>query len=266
MTMRMTRRANAGSRFGRRKEWLAFTLIEMLVVIAIIAILSSMVMAGFGAFQVKGAKNRLLAECQELDFAINNYKAKTGSFPPDNQYNSALSPLVYELGGSVYNPADPLLGGNPSFRRLSDPAATANLFNTNDVLQIFGPPTLGFLNSSDVTNQIKHVKELGPDKVGEVAYGKYRVNLLRTPKSISAGTNYYYIDFSGASPATNLLNNNTPNAGRMTDLNGEFVNVWHYRTTPPIHNSGGFDLWTVVVFGKQTNIICNWQRQPIKVN
>src|SRR4051812_40318439 len=99
---------------GRKGER-AFTLIELLVVIAIIGLLAGMVLMLSGASTAAGRRSRIKAELTRLQTAIEDYKAVTGNYPPDNQ-NSNLgnddvtkyhercgkNPLFYELSGCTF--------------------------------------------------------------------------------------------------------------------------------------------------------------------
>ncbi len=81
----------------RRRAARAFTLIELLVVIAIIALLAALVAYLLPGVASKKVRARVIAEMRGLETVINQYKAKTGFYPPDNTNNSGLPPLFYEL-------------------------------------------------------------------------------------------------------------------------------------------------------------------------
>lgn len=70
----------------------AFTLVEMLTVMAVIAILASLVLAVNGFVQRKAAVNRAEGEIAALSAAIENYKADNGSVPRDEETTDKLSP------------------------------------------------------------------------------------------------------------------------------------------------------------------------------
>ncbi|MBU6399025.1 MAG: type II secretion system GspH family protein [Verrucomicrobia bacterium] len=87
-----------------------FTLIEMLVVIAIIGILASLVLAVAGQASVKMRLNRVRTELSQYETAIETYKAKLGSYPPDHvvpiasnpkNVNPTINQLFYELTGTT---------------------------------------------------------------------------------------------------------------------------------------------------------------------
>lgn len=62
----------------------AFTLVEMLVVIAIIGVLAALVLTGVGVAVKRRDVSRVEAELRKLELLINTYKDKWGSYPPDN--------------------------------------------------------------------------------------------------------------------------------------------------------------------------------------
>lgn len=82
---------------ARRRD--AFTLIEMLVVIAVIGILAAMIIGIFPGVMEKRARSRVRAELMSLTVAIENFKHDQGFYPADNKNSTAGSPLFYELVG-----------------------------------------------------------------------------------------------------------------------------------------------------------------------
>ena len=83
----------------------AFTLIELLIVISIIAILASLVLAAAGSVQKKGARSRTESEISAVAAALESYKADNGDYPSNSSANSSLN-LVTNLmpsgGGKIY--------------------------------------------------------------------------------------------------------------------------------------------------------------------
>jgi len=62
----------------------AFTLIELLIVMAIIIILGGLILATAGYVQNKGKRSRAEAEIAALSAALENYKADNGVYPSDS--------------------------------------------------------------------------------------------------------------------------------------------------------------------------------------
>lgn len=82
----------------------AFTLIELLIVIAIIAILASLVLAAAGSVQKKGARSRAEAEIKAVEAALESYKSDNGDYPSNSLAGSAnlVSALMPTNGGKIY--------------------------------------------------------------------------------------------------------------------------------------------------------------------
>jgi prepilin-type N-terminal cleavage/methylation domain-containing protein len=90
------RRGSAGTPSARRS---AFTLVELLVVIGIIAMLAALVTPAVMRAQATARNAAIKAEIDMLHMAIMNYKNEYGSFPPcsDSTSYSASGPAVKHL-------------------------------------------------------------------------------------------------------------------------------------------------------------------------
>ena len=96
-------------RCGRRYN--AFTLIELIVVVSIIAVLSALVLSTAGYARKKGARARAETEIAAMSAACENYKADNGVYPRDPTANTATDKLNAKTDGNpVLNPVPP----NPS--------------------------------------------------------------------------------------------------------------------------------------------------------
>src|SRR5258705_4567483 len=80
-----------------------------MVVIAIMAILASLVLPIGSVIRKKRIISRTQAEAKLLETAIERYKFKFGHYPPDNPNNLDQNPLFYELQGTTAT------GGGTSF-------------------------------------------------------------------------------------------------------------------------------------------------------
>lgn len=64
-----------------KKLQLGFTLIEIMIVIAIIGILSAATLVGLGAFRSSGADTRRTSDLTQIQNALELYFTKNGSYP-----------------------------------------------------------------------------------------------------------------------------------------------------------------------------------------
>jgi type II secretory pathway pseudopilin PulG len=71
----------------------AFTLIELLIVIAIIIVLAGLVLSTVGYVQKKGARSRAETEIAAMSAACESYKADNGIYPRDNTTNQYTDTL-----------------------------------------------------------------------------------------------------------------------------------------------------------------------------
>ncbi len=211
----------------------AFTLVEMLVVIAVIATLAAMIFPAFGALKRKATIQKAQTELKLVASAITDYKHQYGHYPPDNPWNPITNGLYFELLGTVQT------GVNPNFifeTKNGDakiPAAS--------VSGTFGQG--GFVNCTkgggDDNAQAakKFLVELKPAQYGEIAPG---IRLL--------ACSVKWPD-----------NNSSP------ILTSPGLNPWRYVSSNPTNNSGEFDLWVDILVGNQTNRISNWSDKPLIV-
>jgi prepilin-type N-terminal cleavage/methylation domain-containing protein len=70
----------------------AFTIVELLVVMAIILVLAGLVLATSSYVHNKGARSRAEAEIAAMSAALENYKADNGVYPSDSTKTDLLSP------------------------------------------------------------------------------------------------------------------------------------------------------------------------------
>ena len=80
-TSRGVRRAERLTNCSCGRRYNAFTLIELIVVVSIIAVLSALVLSTVGYARKKGARARAETEIAAMSAAIENYKSDNGIYP-----------------------------------------------------------------------------------------------------------------------------------------------------------------------------------------
>ena len=221
---------------NRRRAGGGFTLIELLVVIAIIGILAALIFPAAGAIKKRVIISRTQTELDQVVVAIDLYKERIGSYPPDNpvligpgRYNYATNQLYYELVGTRLN----AIGAIYEALEGNDQLSAANLTAS------FGAGVSGFVNCTKAGGDEgiaarNFLKALKPAQTGWVTNGGIPLRLLTCS---------------------------------VTWPNGPFqtINPWRYNSSNPTNSPGSYDLWVDVIIAGKTNRIGNWRRQPLPV-
>ncbi len=228
----------------------AFTLIELLVVISIMALLAALTIPVVHSVKRQQYIRNVQAEMQQLETALENYKAKYGFYPPSNQITptnsyapmdrSQFSQLYYELSGTtlVTN------GGTAYFQTLDG----SSLIKVTDVNTAYG--VNGFINCS---------KGSGEDAV---AAKNFMSGL--TAKQINTQVTNNFIQ-----TAMLVTSVGGPDANYQP-LNAQGLNPFRY-VCPGVNNPNSYDLWVQLSIGStssgvntftKTNkyLISNWNK------
>jgi prepilin-type N-terminal cleavage/methylation domain-containing protein len=220
----------------------AFTLIELLAVIAIIGVLAALIVGGAGLAKVKGAESRVRAELERLTTAIESYKAAVGYYPPDNvvrrspyvEVNPVTNQLYYELLGTIYF-KDSKEFQTARGRDVITEAQARQWFNTD-----------GFVNSVKSTgNTVADAKKV-KDFLGSLKPDQKAV--------ISPSANVLVLAVPVPWPRNR---SDQP----VRDVPG--LNPWRYVSTNPTNNPGRFDLWAEIFVGGKIKVLSNWRKEPV---
>lgn len=101
----------------KRKKLGGFTLVEMLIVIAIIAILSTMILRGVGGALPKSRDARRMGDLKNVQSSLEVYYNKTGTYPnitasDPTGWQTLESTISGVLGSNFKLPRDPSGGTN----------------------------------------------------------------------------------------------------------------------------------------------------------
>ena len=92
-----------------KRRYKAFTLIELIVVVGIIAILSALILSTVGYARKKAARSRAETEIAAMSAACESYKADNGVYPANSDTNAlnaqtSLNPSGYQAASlQLYN-------------------------------------------------------------------------------------------------------------------------------------------------------------------
>jgi prepilin-type N-terminal cleavage/methylation domain-containing protein len=127
----------------------AFTLIELLTVIAIIALLAALITWGTTAAGSRKVETRVKTELAGFELAIEDYHKNYGFYPPSNSNDVTLPPLYYELTGTEPSPAAKTffsfagsMNTNKNFMRELK-SGSYEVFSGNEELRAFVVPYKG---------------------------------------------------------------------------------------------------------------------------
>lgn len=222
----------------------AFTLIELLIVMGVIAVLAALILPAGKTIKERATRNKVKTELRQLQLFIDSYKDKLGFYPPDNPGNGSLNQLYFELGGTTKTNS----GAGEAYKTL-DGSIT---ITPNQVATAFGANVQGFANCSrgagdDAVPAVNFLKGIKPGQFVEGTINGVVIKLLTTSVRLPANQ---------SSPIPTFA---------PTDSDAR-PNPWRYNSSSPTNNPGAFDLWVDVVIGGKINRISNWSEQPQFVN
>lgn len=233
---RDTRQANPQSAIRNPQSIIAFTLIELLIVIAIIAVLAALLMPVANIVVQKSLIQRATSERDALETAINSYHAKFGFYPPSSGWGTpTTNQLYYELSGTTTN--------SIGFTALDN----SSTIDANNIMNFFG--VAGFMNCTkgsgdDAVIAQNFLPSLKPGQIGAVTNGSTTTYVITTAVHSDS---FYHPPLPG-----------------FTSLAGFPANPWRY-VYPGTNNPNSYDLWVQIYVGGKTNLICNWFKES-KVN
>jgi prepilin-type N-terminal cleavage/methylation domain-containing protein len=211
----------------------AFTLVELLVVISIIAVLAALILPLAGSVNRVKKEDTAQAELQKLESALENYKAKYGTYPPSSGNLVVTNAMFYELSGVTNDSINYIpLDGSASVTA----TAFASEFNIGGVVNC----------SKGGGDETVYAKDFLPGlKANQIA-------------SITngAGSTYFYLVTSVGGPDASYQ-----------PLSGTSANPFRY-LYPGVNNPGSYDLWVQLSINSKPNaphfyLICNWSQTPL---
>lgn len=209
----------------------AFTLIEMLVVMAVIALLAAIILSVNGLVQSKAARARAEVEIKALGAGCDSYKADNGSYPQNTAATDALDPRANGSPTS-YNASSLFL-----YKELSgDQNANGRLETTetgkNYLPDYFQPQRLGGTQGpSGAMTQVTYLKDpwgnsYGYSTMGAKADQDFRVKVTTdaaATRTTGKGYNTTFDLWSTGGKTTNPL---SADIGTGRDITNVWVKNW----------------------------------------
>ncbi|MBI2075113.1 MAG: prepilin-type N-terminal cleavage/methylation domain-containing protein [Candidatus Harrisonbacteria bacterium] len=90
-----------------------FTLIEVLIVVAIIGLLASIVLVGLGSFRARGRDARRVADLRQTQNALELFYTKSNAYPNVNSWSALEQALIAATIGVSKISNDPLGAARP---------------------------------------------------------------------------------------------------------------------------------------------------------
>jgi type II secretory pathway pseudopilin PulG len=103
-----------------RKTSYAFTVIELLVVMAVIIVLAGLILVASRYVQDKGRRTRAEAEIAAISVALQNYKADNGIYPSDPARTELVDPSVFPPPAEASLYLYEKLAGDSNHDRIAD--------------------------------------------------------------------------------------------------------------------------------------------------
>jgi prepilin-type N-terminal cleavage/methylation domain-containing protein len=214
----------------------AFTLVELLVVISIIGVLAAMIIPLAGSVARTKKINTAQAEMQQIETALENYKAKYGVYPPSNPTNSVINQLYYELSGvtNVFGTNYQTLDSVASV----SPTAFASQFNVGGIVNCSST------SSGEDAANVKYAQDFLP--------GLKATQIVEATNGASPPVNFYYLVTSVGGPDISYHPIGSGNPFRYA--------------YPGTNNPNGYDLWIQLSINStpanpKMYLVCNWNQQ-----
>jgi prepilin-type N-terminal cleavage/methylation domain-containing protein len=229
---------NQNSKVEGKQDAAAFTLIELLLVISIIAIIAAFLVPVVSSIKRLAYINKTKAEMAQIETAIERYKAAYGFYPPSNPNSLLINQLYYELLGTT---------NDTSAGKYHVLDGSAQPFNAGSVPTFFGVNGFMNCNKPGVGEDAPMARTFLPDlKAGQIGTATNRLVPGFIANIIVASVGGPYQTY------------------KPLGVSGD--NPWRYNSSSPTNNPGSYDLYVqIVIKPGQTNLICNWTKQ-VQIN
>jgi len=209
----------------RLRHSAAFTLIEMIMVIAIIAVLAGLILGVYMLVSKQGARARATTDIMELKVALENYRADNGGYPQDPQKTDKLDPRNSADATDISSTGKLAASSKFLYESLTgDTSGTGNV-TKNYAPGFFKPSRLGGPRVGNTVNPVQYIMDpfgnpYGYSTAGLLLEQEYRLALTTNPTAArptqnSLGTQGYSSTFDIWSTA-----------GDTQENSGKWIKSW----------------------------------------
>jgi type II secretory pathway pseudopilin PulG len=220
------------------RKRIAFTIVELLIVISIIALLAALIFPAARAAIATRTKHRARAELRQIETFIDLYKIDLNFYPPtvSSSGNSANS-LYYELAGTRLNQ-----GMYVTLDGVSQISA-------QDVTIAFG--LSGFANSMTGSDSDDLQRRVQNYFKGGLRLGQY------------AQVSLSNVVLKGSAQPV-VLGSQIQGPGYLSGPGG-VINPYGYNSANPTYNPNSYDIWLDILVNGAPIRISNWSDRPSKL-
>jgi prepilin-type N-terminal cleavage/methylation domain-containing protein len=197
----------------------AFTIVELLTVIAIIAILAAILLPTLGAVKVRGQKSQAQLQIRDLVAQIQNYDSAYSRMPVSSGVQSAAVGGQFTYGGSVLAPYTAQIGGTGNYVSNNSEVIAILMDITNTTVTTVNmnhqknPQQTTFLNAKMVTTT--NLAGVGPDLVYRDPWKHPYVITLNLNADNQTRDAFY-----GLTTVSGPSGNSSPGLNGLTDSDG----------------------------------------------
>ncbi len=202
-----------------------FTLIEMIMVIAIILVLAGMVFGIYTLVKTQSARTKAKSEMNQLGIALENYRTDNGGYPQDPQKTDKLDPRNIADATDISPTGKLAVSSKFLYESLTGDTNDNGTVTKNYAGDFFKPSRLGGPKVGNTVNPVQYIMDpfgnpYGYSTAGLLLDQEYRTALATNPNATRPAQNSQ--GTQGYSPGFDLWSTGGDTQGNS----GKWVKSW----------------------------------------